>query len=75
MLFGAHVTCLKEEIERDAVAQQSLRSFAQMSVDLLPRTPRSSGEEKLRWLGIIGERETGWEWTAPVMRKFAEYWR
>jgi hypothetical protein len=61
-------------VEGDAAAQGVLRSFAGVVERPFPRG-RHAGEERLLWLGVLKDAgATRWDWTAPVMQRFAGTW-
>ncbi len=71
-LNSAHLRQLRSKVERDAAARKEL---ARMGGGGDLRRHNESGEERLRWLGIIAEGEgASWKWTAPVMRDWAGQW-
>jgi serine/threonine protein kinase len=71
LLASDHLARLRRTVAAEAEAQEVLRALAGALERPLPRGRRPA-EDRLRWLGVLREAgATGWDWTAPVMQRFA----
>lgn len=72
LLCGEHLVRLKRALAEDPDAGAALREITASAERPAPRGRHPGGEERLRWLGVIEETgPSGWDWSAPVMSRFA----